>query len=135
MNTKSILIALLFTAASTFAQTAEKAAYPEFKKEFEAYRDNPEVASENSTLKPGPCGQYNLQYMITSRGTEELVNTPPPKKLCADMMRFDKAKNPNAPADWDYEIKPVGSKYYTITATKKGAEGKEVYYYVRKEAK
>jgi hypothetical protein len=50
------------------------------------------------------------------------------------MNRFDKSKNPNPSADWEYEIKPIGDRYYTISASKKGAEDKkEVYYYERKK--
>ncbi len=129
---KKILIALLFTSAATFAQS-DDAKYASFIKEFEAYRDNPEVSSENSTIKPAPCGQYNLAYMVTERDGREIVNTPPAKKLCADLNRFDKSKNPKLSADWNYEIKPVGNRYYVIRANKSGADGmQEVYYYERK---
>jgi hypothetical protein len=130
---KTILFALLFTSAITFAQEDLNAKYAAFTKEFEAYRDNPEVSSENSTIKPAPCGQYNLVYMITERDGKEIVSTPPAKKLCADLNRFDKSKNPNLGADWNYEIKPVGNRYYTIRANKNGADGvQEIYYYERK---
>jgi len=129
---KSILIALLFSAAC-FAQEDVNARYAAFTKEFEAYRDNPEVSSENSTIKPAPCGQYNLVYMITERDGKEIVSTPPAKKLCADLNRFDKSKNPNLGAEWTYEIRPVGNRYYTIRANKAGADGvQEIYYYERK---
>lgn len=130
---KKIFIALLFTSAAAFAQTDTNAKYAAFTKEFEAYRDNPEVSSENSTIKPAPCGQYNLIYMVTEVAGKEIVNTPPPKKLCGDLNRFDKSKNPKAPADWSYEIKPVGNRYYVIRANKAGADSvQEVYYYERK---
>lgn len=133
---KKILIALLFTATAVFAQDDAKAKYATFKTTFEAYRDNPEVASENSTIKPAPCGQYTLQFMVTGAGDKETVNIPPPRKLCADLNRFDKSKNPNAAPDWDYEIKPVGNRYYVIRANKKGGDGvQEFYYYERKVTK
>ena len=130
---KRILFALLLTTAISYAQDDVKAKYAAFTKEYEAYRDNPEVSSDNSTIKPAPCGQYNLVYMITEKAGGEIINTPPPKKLCADLNRFDKSKNPNASADWDYEIKPVGNRYYVIRGNKKGADGlQEIYYYERK---
>lgn len=133
---KSLLIALLFTSAATFAQTDADAKYAAFTAAFESYRDNPEVSSENSTIKPAPCGQYNLAYMVTEKDGKEIVSTPPPKKLCGDLNRFDKSKNPNASPDWTYEIKPVGNRYYVIRANKSGADGvQEVYYYERKVAK
>lgn len=129
---KNLLIALFFTSAA-FAQADTDAKYASFTKEFEAYRDNPEVSSENSTIKPAPCGQYNLVYMVTERDGKEIVNTPPAKKLCGDLNRFDKSKNPKASPDWNYEIKPVGNRYYVIRANKSGADGQqEVYYYERK---
>ncbi len=131
---KSILITLLFVSTISFAQNDVKAQYKIFAQEFETYRTNPEVASENSTIKPAPCGQYNLKFMVTSPGANEIIIVPPARKLCFDLNRFDKAKNPNTSPDWDYEIKPIGDKYYTITATKKGASDKqEVYYYERKK--
>lgn len=131
---KAFLLFLLFFSVTSFAQTADKAAYPDFKKDFEAYRDNPEVASENSTIKPAPCGQYNLKYMVSGQGDKEIINTPPPRKLCFDLNRFDKAKNPDLPKDWEYEIKAVGDRFYTIRAFKKGVEEKqELYYYERKK--
>lgn len=131
---KSIILALLFVSAVSFAQTDVKAQYKTFHDEFETYRTNPEVASENSTIKPGPCGQYALKYMVTGQGEKELVNTPPARKLCFDLNRFDKAKNPNLAKDWEYEIKPIGDRFYTIRAYKKGAEDKqELYYYERKK--
>lgn len=129
---KTILIALLFTSIA-FAQDDVKTKYAAFSKEYEAYRDNPEVSSENSTIKPAPCGQYNLVYMVTEKAGAEIINTPPPKKLCADLNRFDKSKNPNVSPDWNYEIKPVGNRYYVIRANKNGADGvQEIYYYERK---
>ncbi len=128
---KSILIALLFVSTVAVAQDDVKTKYATFVKEFEAYRTNPEVASENSTIKPGPCGQYNLKYMVTGSGEKEIINVPPARKLCFDMNRFDSSK---APADWEYETKPVGDRYYTIRASKKGAEAsQELYYYERKK--
>ena len=131
---KSIVIALLFATAISSAQTDIKTQYQTFQKELETYRDNPEVASENSTIKPAPCGQYALRYMVTGEGFEELVATPPPRRLCGDLHRFDKSKNPNPSPDWSYEIKPVGDRYYVIRADKKGGEVKqEFYYYERKK--
>ena len=59
---KSILITLLFITTISFAQTDVKTQYKTFHDEFETYRTNPEVASENSTIKPAPCGQYNLKF-------------------------------------------------------------------------
>ena len=130
---KSILIALFITTIS-FAQTDTKALYKTFHDEFEAYRTNPEVASENSTIKPAPCGQYNLKFMVTGSGEKKMVNVPPARKLCFDMNRFDKSKNKELSADWEYEIKPIGDRFYTIRASKKGAEGaQEIYYYERKK--
>jgi hypothetical protein len=121
---KSIVFAFLFFSTLSFAQMDAKSQYKVFATEFEAYSANPEVASENSTLKPGPCGQ----------GEKEIINTPPARKLCFDLNRFDKTKNKELSADWEYEIKPVGDKYYTIRATKKGSEGaQEMYYYERKK--
>lgn len=129
---KTILIALFFSAVS-FAQTDTKAQYDVFAKELETYRDNPEVSSENSTIKPAPCGQYTLKFMVTAKGSDEIVTTPPPRRLCADMNRFDKSKNPNPSPDWSYEIKPIGNRYYVIRADKKGEAGlQEFYYYERK---
>ncbi len=131
---KSILAACMFVSALSFAQTDVKTSYKAFLADFESYRDNPEVASENSTLKPGPCGQYNLKFMVTGQGEKQIINMPPARKLCFDMNRFDKTKNKELSADWEYEIKPIGDKFYTIRATKKGAEGsQEVYYYERKK--
>jgi hypothetical protein len=130
---KSILIALLFSSAISFAQSDVKTQYDAFQKELEAYRSNPEVSSENSTIKAAPCGQYNLKFMVTGKGFDEIVTVPPARKLCYDLNRFDKSKNPKAPADWDYEIKPIGNRYYVIRADKKGADGlQEFYYYERK---
>ncbi len=131
---KSILITLLFVTTISFSQTDVKSQYKVFATEFEAYSNNPEVASDNSTLKPGPCGQYNLKYMVTGQGEKEIINTPPARKLCFDLNRFDKAKNPELSKDWEYEIKPVGDKYYSIRAAKKGSAGaQEMYYYERKK--
>ncbi|HLA54927.1 MAG TPA: hypothetical protein VK623_02410 [Flavobacterium sp.] len=133
---KSILIALLFSSAMAFAQSDVKAQYDAFQAELEAYRSNPEVSSENSTVKAAPCGQYNLKFMVVGKGFNEVVTVPPARKLCYDLNRFDKTKNPKAPADWDYEFKPVGNKYYVIRADKKGAEGlQEFYYYERNPQK
>jgi hypothetical protein len=131
---KSIIIALLLIATVSQAQSDVKSQYKVFLTEFESYRDNPEVASDNSTLKPGPCGQYNLKFMVTGQGEKEIINMPPARKLCFDLNRFDKTKNKELSADWDYEIKPIGDRFYTIRATKKGAEGsQEMYYYERKK--
>ncbi|WP_309641433.1 hypothetical protein [Flavobacterium sp.] len=128
---KTILITLLFITTISFAQIDVKAQYKVFHDEFETYSTNPEVASENSTIKPAPCGQYNLKFMVTGSGEKEIINVPPARKLCFDMNRFDKSK---APADWEYEIKPIGDRFYTIRATKKGTEDKqELYYYERKK--
>ena len=130
---KSILIALLLTTIS-FAQTDIKSKYKVFYNEFEAYRNNPEVASENSTIKPAPCGQYNLKFMVTGTGEKELVNVPKARKLCFDLNRFDRTKNKELSEDWEYEIKPIGDRFYTIRASKRGAEGtQEIYYYERKK--
>lgn len=128
---KKILMLMIFMVCAAHAQNKTPEAYAEFKSRFESYRDNPEVASENSTLKPGPCGQYALKYMVTAKGFEEQVNVPPARKLCFDLNRFDKSKNPQAPADWDYEIKPIGDRYYVIRAEKKGSGVQEFYYYER----
>ncbi len=131
---KSILIAFLFVTTISFSQNDVKEQYKSFQQEFEAYRTNPEVSSENSNLKPGPCGQYSLKYMVTGQGSKEVISVPPARKLCFDMNKFDKSKNPNSSPDWEYEIKPIGDRYYTIRASKKGAEDKlEVYYYERKK--
>lgn len=133
---KKILITFLFTSAMSFAQTDVKAQYDTFQKELEAYRTDPLVSSENSTIKPAPCGQYNLKYMVVGKGSEEKVAVPPARKLCGDLNKYDKSKNPNASADWDYEIKAVGNRYYIIRANKKGGDGvQEFYYYERKAAK
>lgn len=130
---KSILFALLFTTVS-FAQTDVKAMYATFQKELEEYRSNPEVSSENSTIKPAPCGQYNLKFMVVGQGFDEKVATPPARKLCFDLNRFDKSKNPNPSPDWEYEIKAVGDRYYIIRGDKKGSPGvQEFYYYERKK--
>ena len=128
---KTILFALLCSSALSFAQTDVKEKYKVFEQELEAYRSKPEIASENSMVKPGPCGQYTLKYMVTGKGFEEAVAVPPPRKLCFDLNRFDRSKNPNVSADWDYEIKPVGDRYYIIRADKKGAGVQEFYYYER----
>lgn len=131
---KSILITLLFVCTVSYSQTDVKAQYKSFAQEFEAYSTNPEVSSENSTLKPAPCGQYNLKFMVTGQGANEIITVPPARKLCFDMNRFDKSKNPSVSSDWEYEIKPIGDRYYTIRATKKGTEAKqEIYYYERKK--
>ncbi|HOZ75805.1 MAG TPA: hypothetical protein PLS51_08380 [Flavobacterium sp.] len=132
---KLVLIALLFTAVS-FAQTDVKAQYDQFQKELEEYRSDPQVSSENSTIKPAPCGQYNLKFMVAGQGFDEKVTVPPARKLCADLKRFDKSQNPNPSPDWDYEIKAVGNRYYVIRADKKGTAGvQEFYYYERKVTK
>ena len=131
---KSIAIALLFISSFSFAQTDVKTQYKAWHDEFEAYSNNPEVSSENSLLKPGPCGQYNLKFMVTGQGFDEIPIVPPARKLCFDLNRFDKSKNPNPSADWSYEIKPVGDRYYVIRGDKKGGEVKqEFYYYERKK--
>lgn len=131
---KSILFTLLFTSAISFAQTNIKSQYDAFQKELEAYRSDPQVSSDNSTIKPAPCGQYNLKFMVVGLGFEEKITVPPARKLCFDLNRFDKSKNPNPSGDWDYEIKPVGNRYYIIRADKKGAPGlQEFYYYERKK--
>lgn len=128
---KTLIITFLLVTTFSFAQDDVKTKYAAFTKEFEAYRTNPEVASENSTIKSAPCGQYNLKFMVTGLGEKEIINVPPARKLCFDMNRFD---NNKAPASWEYEIKSVGDRYYTIRASKKGAEGsQEVYYYERKK--
>jgi len=133
---KSILFALLFVSAISFAQTDAKTQYAAFSAELEAYRSNPEVASENSTIKSAPCGQYNLKFLVTGKGFDEKVTVPPARKLCVDLNRFDKSKNPNPSTEWEYEIKPIGNRYYVIRADKKGADGQqELYYYERKVAK
>lgn len=131
---KSILIALLFSSA-IFAQTDVKAQYEAFQKELETYRSNPEVASENSTIKPAPCGQYSLRFMVTGKGFDEKIAVPPARRLCADLNRYDKSKNPNPSPDWEYEIKPVGNRYYIIRADKKGAEGLQEFYYYERATK
>ncbi|MBF6608934.1 MAG: hypothetical protein ITG00_09375 [Flavobacterium sp.] len=132
---KSLLIALLLTTVS-FAQTDTKTQYDAFIKEFEAYRDNPLVSSENSTLVPAPCGQYSLKYMVSGQGFDEIVSVPPARKLCADLNRFDRSKNPDPKSDWEYEIKPVGNRYYVIRGQKKGGNGaQEFYYYEHKTNK
>ena len=130
---KKFLIALLFTTAATFAQTDVKAQYDIFQRELEAYRSDPLVSSENSTIKPAPCGQYNLKFRVAGKGFDEKVAVPPARKLCGDLNKYDKSKNPNPSPDWEYEIKPVGNRYYIIRADKKGADGaQEFYYYERK---
>lgn len=131
---KLFVVSLFFISAISLAQTDAKSQYKTFLADFEAYRDKPEVASDNSTLKAGPCGQYNLKFMVTGQGDKEMVNMPPARKLCYDLNRFDKAKNPDISKDWEYEIKPVGDRFYTIRAIKNGAEGsQEIYYYERKK--
>ena len=133
---KNILIALLFTSAISFAQDDVATQYKTFEQELEAYRSNPEVSSENSTIKPAPCGQYNLKFMVVGKGFDEKVTVPPARKLCFDLNRFDKSKNPNPSPDWEYEIKPIGNRYYVIRADKKGTPGlQEFYYYERKAQK
>jgi len=132
---KSILFTLLFISAVSSAQTDAKTQYAAFSAEFEAYRSNPEVSSENSTVKPAPCGQYNLKFMVTGKGFDEKVTVPPARKLCVDLNRFDKSKNPNPASEWEYEIKPVGNKYYVIRADKKGTEGLQEFYYYERKAK
>ena len=128
------IIALLLATAMSFAQTDVKVQYKSFHEAFEKYSNNPEVSSENGLIKPAPCGQYNLKYMVTGQGFDEIVTVPPARKLCFDLNRFDKSKNPNPSADWSYEIKPVGDRYYVIRADKKGGEVKqEFYYYERKK--
>jgi len=130
---KSILFALLLTSAVSFAQSDTKAQYDTFQKELEEYRSDPQVSSENSLIKPAPCGQYNLKFMVAGQGFDEKITVPPARKLCADLNRFDKSKNPNPSTDWEYEIKPVGNRYYIIRGDKKGANGvQEFYYYERK---
>ena len=128
---KTILIALLFASAISFAQNDVTSQYKAFEQELETYRSNPEVSSENSTIKPGPCGQYTLKFMVTGQGFDEVVAVPPARKLCFDLNRFDRSKNPNISADWAYEIKPVGNRYYIIRGDKKGAGLQEFYYYER----
>ncbi len=133
---KKLLCLFLLVTSISYAQTDAKAQYAEFKKEFETYRDNPLVSSENSTIKPAPCGQYTLKYMITGSGFDEIVSIPPPRKLCADLNRFDRSKNPDVATDWEYEIKPVGNRFYVIRGQKKGGDGtQEFYYYEHKTNK
>ncbi len=132
---KKLIYFLLIATSISYAQSDAKAQYATFKTEFETYRDNPEVSSENSTIKPAPCGQYSLKFMITAKSDSEIVTTPPARKLCYDLVRFDKEKNPDISKDWTYEIVPVGNKYYVITAQKSGSAAKELYYYERAEKK
>ena len=128
---KSLLIAL-FISAATFAQTDTKTQYAAFQAALEEYRNDPLVSSEHSTIKAAPCGQYNLKFMVTGQGSDEKVAVPPARKLCGDLNKYDKNKNPNPSADWEYEIKPIGNRYYVIRADKKGAAGlQEFYYYER----
>ena len=127
---KTILIALL-TSALSFAQNDVKAQYQTFEEALETYRSNPEVSSENSIIKPAPCGQYTLKFMVAGQGFDEVVTVPPARKLCADLNRFDKSRNPDISSDWSYEIKPVGNRYYVIRADKKGTGLQEYYYYER----
>ena len=70
---KSILIALLFTSVASIAQTDVKAQYAQFQKELEEYRSDPQVSSENSTIKPAPCGQYNLRFLVVGQGFDEKI--------------------------------------------------------------
>ena len=130
---KTILIALLFASAFCSAQNDAKSLYQAFKQELETYRANPEVSSENSTIKPAPCGQYNLKFMVAGEGATEMVTAPPARKLCFDLNRFDKTKNPNPTSEWVYEIKPVGNLYYIIHASKRTTGAQEFYYYERKK--
>lgn len=131
MKLKTLLIALLFTSGA-FAQDDVKAKYEQFQKELETYRNDPLVSSENSTIKPAPCGQYNLKFMVQGQGFDEKIAVPPAKKLCGDLNKYDKSKKPNPSPDWEYEIKPIGNRYYIIRADKKGAQGlQEFYYYER----
>ena len=135
MIQKSLIALLLFVVTVTKAQTDKQEAYATFKQQFEEYRDSPEVSSENSTIKPAPCGQYNLKFMITAGGDKEVVSVPPARKLCFDLNRFDRSKNPNTPEGWEYEIKPVGDRYYVIRGEKKGTGTQELYYYERNTKK
>ena len=133
---KKFIVALLLSSAVSFAQDDLKTQYKAFEQELEAYRNNPEVSSENSTLKPGPCGQYALKYMVTGQGFDEIITVPPARKLCFDLNRFDKSKNPDIEkSDWIYEIKPVGTKYYIIRAAKKGGDGTQEFYYYERATK
>jgi hypothetical protein len=131
---KTLIIALLISAAS-FAQTDVKAQYDAFQKELEQYRSDPLVSSENSTIKPAPCGQYNLKFMVQGQGFDEKIAVPPARKLCGDLNKYDKSKNPNPSTDWEYEIKPIGNRYYIIRADKKGAQGLQEFYYYERKAK
>ena len=129
---KTFILTFLFATTICVAQTDVKSQYKAFEQELETYRNNPEVSSENSLIKPAPCGQYTLKYMVTGKGFDDVVVVPPPRKLCGDLNRFDKSKNPKASADWEYEIKPVGNRYYIIRGDKKGTAGlQEFYYYER----
>ena len=132
---KSLICLLFLVTTISYSQTDSKAAYAEFKKEFETYRDNPLVSSENSTIVAAPCGQYNLKYMITAQESGEFVSVPPARKLCGDLIKFDRSKNPEMKADWEYEIKSVGNRFYVIRGQKKGATLQEVYYYEHKTNK
>ena len=73
--------------------------------------------------------------MVVGQGFEELVSVPPARKLCFDLNRFDKSKNPNPSPDWEYEIKPIGDRYYVIRADKKGGEVKQEFYYYERKVK
>ena len=126
-----LLLALLFTTAFSFAQSDVMSQFKSFETELETYRANPEVSSENSTIKSAPCGQYVLKFMVSGSGDAQVATVPPPRKLCYDLNRFDKNKNANISPDWTYDIKPIGNKYYVIRAEKKGATAQEAYYYER----
>lgn len=128
---KKLLFAFLLTSAFSFAQSDVMSQFKTFESELETYRTNPEVSSENSTIKAAPCGQYVLKFMLSGSGDAQVATVPPQRKLCYDLNRFDKTKNANISPDWTYDIKPIGNKYYVIRAEKKGGTAQEAYYYER----
>ncbi len=121
-------LAILLVTAFGFAQSADPN-YNEFKKTLEAY-----LSSPDSKVKPSPCGDYMLRYVVKAENFKETVYPMNSNSLCADLEKFDSSKNPVGNPGWSYDIKAVGNKYYIIRADQNtDSVRQEFYYYERKK--
>ena len=127
---KTMKITILLVLASTFcvAQTGNKAAYDQFKKELEAYK-----ISADTIKKQAHCSEYELKYTVKGQNSDDDVLAAPPtlmRNLCDDLKSYD--NNPSL-KDWTFDFKAIGDQYYIIRADKKtGTVIQQFYYYQRR---
>jgi hypothetical protein len=126
---KKFLLLLLFATAFSHGQkSATRIAFDNFKTELESYQAN----TENSTLKPAPCKDYALKYIVKGSNFEEIVIPTTGGDPCSDIMNIE-SKKPATPGE-SYDIKAIGNRYYSIRIDRN--DGKVVqtwYYYERKK--